>query len=48
VTLGRYGQDADDMTGSGNGSSIVTFSDGHLHMNFTERTVGSMQPPGCL
>jgi hypothetical protein len=36
------------MPGPGNGSSMVTFSDGNLHVDFTERTVIFDHRPASL
>jgi hypothetical protein len=37
--IGRFGRVVDDIPGSGDHSPRATFSDGNLHMDFTERMV---------
>jgi DNA-binding response OmpR family regulator len=48
VIIGRYGRVVDDVPGSGDRSSKVTFSDGNLHMDFTEQMVIFDHRPASL
>jgi DNA-binding response OmpR family regulator len=48
VAIGRYGRVVDDMPGSGDHASMVTFSDCNLHMDFIERMVIFGHGPASL
>ena len=48
VIIGRYGRVVDDLPGSAERSSMVTFRDGNLHMDFAERMVIFDHRPASL